>query len=797
MFNTLYVLSGYNNYINRKLKFENTINEYLEFDNMIFTGVNFNPNDEISTEVTLNFRDYATADYVIVADEAGQNIVGRWFIIDRVRVRGNQWNFTLRRDVVADYWNVIKTAPCFIEKAILDYDDYRLFNKEDMTFNQIKTEETLLKDNSGCPWIVFYADKDFTLSGAITTNKLLDVPFIQLDSTIENWDYYNASNLSDNQAPIESTSGNTLIQYSINRRTGSRHYDLVVDTYGNTISGSDNPGAINGYKATTDDPNAIIQQIKNNMERVGNELIYNNAKSLFNVVSDTVFENMIALKGQLLRDIEGRVFRVANINSKVISPSYNTFKTVSVGSSLYLNLVDVMSGVTDVTGSATIDSFKVATTLTQYTLELEEQEQLELTYDISGARIKTEDTPYDIFAIPYGALDVYTVEEGGGEQTLCRTSAEIAINAATAIQKAGTTAKIYDVQILPYCPVQELIQSVSNELYLTSALQYSTIKQGETVKGIIINVPNSRFSFNIQHSIGTATNSIERKVNHQCDKWRLASPNYNSYFDFSVEMNNGVQYFNVDCEYKPYNPYIHVNPDFKGLYGQDFNDPRGLVCGGDFSIAQINDQWNQYQIQNKNFQNIFDRQIKNMEEVGEIQRTLDIVNTIAGAAQGAVSGASIAALVPGLGFTMGTGALAGGGISAAAGIVDIALNEVLRNKAINFAKDNFGYQLGNIQALPDVLSRISAFNNNNKFFPVLEYYTCTEVEKEAFRNKIKYNGMTVMTIGKIEDYITYDTSYIKGQLIQLPLVNDDFHVANTIVGEVNKGLYIEGGYING
>ena len=163
MFNTLYVLSGYNNYINRKLKFENTINEYLEFDNMIFTGVNFNPNDEINTEVTLNFRDYATADYVIVADEAGQNIVSRWFIIDRVRVRGNQWNFTLRRDVVADYWNVVKSSPCFIEKAILNYDDPRLFNKEDMTFHQIKTEETLLKDNSGCPWIIFYADKDFTL----------------------------------------------------------------------------------------------------------------------------------------------------------------------------------------------------------------------------------------------------------------------------------------------------------------------------------------------------------------------------------------------------------------------------------------------------------------------------------------------------------------------------------------------------------------------------------------------------------------------------------------------------------
>ena len=47
---------------------------------------------------------------------------------------------------------------------------------------------------------------------------------------------------------------------------------------------------------------------------------------------------------------------------------------------------------------------------------------------------------------------------------------------------------------------------------------------------------------------------------------------------------------------------------------------------------------------------------------------------------------------------------------------------------------------------------------------MLEYYTCTEIEKQALRDKIKYNGMTVGTIGKIEDFTdsTVEEIYIKG-----------------------------------
>lgn len=115
-------------------------------------------------------------------------------------------------------------------------------------------------------------------------------------------------------------------------------------------------------------------------------------------------------------------------------------------------------------------------------------------------------------------------------------------------------------------------------------------------------------------------------------------------------------------------------------------------------------------------------------------------------------------------------------------------------EAKDYAQDMYGYQLGNIQALPYSLSRTTAQTNNNKIFPFVEYFTCTSTEKEALLNKIGYNGMTVMKVGTLNDY-SYSTDfekvYVKGQLIRLDDLGEDFQVANSIYQEVLKGFFVE------
>ena len=261
--------------------------------------------------------------------------------------------------------------------------------------------------------------------------------------------------------------------------------------------------------------------------------------------------------------------------------------------------------------------------------------------------------------------------------------------------------------------------------------------------------------------------------------WRLVSPNYNGQFEFSVAKNNGVNFFNVDCNYKPFSPYIHINPDFSLLYGKDFNDARGLICGGDFSLPQVSSAWANYETSNKNYQNIFYREVQNMEFNNNIARVQEGFNIVSGAL-----GAGV-----GAGVISGNAALGGiaGAFSLAGGIADYYTNESLRNEALDYKKDMYGYQLGNIKAMPNSLTRTSAFTYNNKIFPLLEYYSCTEEEIQALENKIKYNGMTVMRIGTIGEFIRpTEQSYIKGRLIRLD-IHEDSNYINAISDEIYKG----------
>ena len=319
---------------------------------------------------------------------------------------------------------------------------------------------------------------------------------------------------------------------------------------------------------------------------------------------------------------------------------------------------------------------------------------------------------------------------------------------------------------------------------LTQGTDYTLVKDSSN-KAVSMIVFPSKSSFSTKINLKEPIIIKDVKVESECDMYRLCSPNYQGVFEFNAAKNNGISYFDVDCTYLPYNPYIHISPNFDGLYGKDFDDTRGLICSGDFSLARITDAWTNYQLQNKNYMASFNRQIQNMEVQNNIARLNDVlgvgVGTLAGVAGGIVGGAKIGGGVAG-------GAI-GGAAALGAGIADVVINEQLRNENMDYTKDMFGYQLGNIKAIPDGLSKTTAYTKNNKYFPFLEYYTCTEEEKNALKNKLKYNGMTVMRIGTINEFLQAEQSYIKGRLIRL--VGDyDNHYVNELSQELYKGVYI-------
>ena len=291
-----------------------------------------------------------------------------------------------------------------------------------------------------------------------------------------------------------------------------------------------------------------------------------------------------------------------------------------------------------------------------------------------------------------------------------------------------------------------------------------------------------------------ASNSaLERKLSNECDIYRLVSGNYNGIFEFSVAKSNGIDGFIADCTYKPWAPYIHIIPKLKGLYGESFvtmDDARGLICGGDFSLPQLSDAWSNYVLQNKTYQEMFDRQIKNMDVTNEINKQGLLAQAIMSPITGGAAGAAGGAMVGGP-----WGAVIGGAVGAIGGSLTAGLDYTNQLKLMEenrqYAIDMYGYNLQNIQAIPNSITKTSALTYNTRVWPFVELYTCTDVERQALKDKIEYNGMTIMTIGRLQDYKTSsDIHFFKGQVIKLPSLNSDSHMAYAIYEEINKGVYL-------
>lgn len=291
---------------------------------------------------------------------------------------------------------------------------------------------------------------------------------------------------------------------------------------------------------------------------------------------------------------------------------------------------------------------------------------------------------------------------------------------------------------------------------------------------------------------GEINSSLSKKESSNLELYRIVSPNYQGSFEINIaKNNNSLKKFKAYCTYKPYTPYIKVAPEFEFLYGQNFGDCRGLICGGDFSLPRINDAWEQYQLENKNYQNIFNREIQNLEFNQSIEMRNQIISAVVGHFSATGAGAAAGAMVGGW-----VGAIVGGAVagtsSLVSGIVDSITLARQQREQKSLMVDKYNYQLGNIQALPYTLTKVSAFDISSKIWPFVERYCCTDKEIQAYRDKIEFESMTVMRIDHLSNYVNKYNKlcYFKGELIRNDLISEGTYFLEAIYAELMKGVYI-------
>lgn len=809
-------------YFNRKIVARDTLTEYQEAFKQLglsFYNIDFKIQNGIKTEQIINYdynphEDYfderadyydgtKSSGYLVVSDAIGA-VQSRWWVIDSTLVRQGQSKLVLLRDVIADNLQTIINSPAFIEKGWINtINDTAIFNNENILFNQIKQNELLLKDKSNCGWIVSYLSKDFGKNK--DTEEYQDVT-IKLPKQVVNttgsyattadysWSQYTASNPllgayeTFNVEMYGYSSDNAFI-YSWDRygspSTPKPHDNYAVNAVMSKVGVlvNTNGGAVGlEQKSSLVNLGKIYQHTKENW--VSDSYAYTDAKP-------SLATELLGQDGRIIR-ING-VAKKVTVNSKLVTKTIPIQATSPYGQRIWNVGVKSEQFYTD---RVYVNLRQTLTfTVNSYWVSLETIDEPEYTFIIPATRQHTQNVPYDILAIPYNELTVDTEANA--------SSANLSLIVSTALQTNIAKEYLYDIQIVPYCP---LVDTYLNNGVLCSLLvntetlvNYTKVQIPDSDAWTMVFYP-SEFEFTkvLDYSIELSEDPLEYKVSNECDTYRLCSPNYNGQFEFSAAKNGGVSAFNIAFTYKPYSPYIKVAPMFNRLYGSAFKDARGLICGGDFSVSQTNEAWTSYEVQNKNYQTIFDRQIQNMEVNNSVQRIKEIVNASVGAltgtATGVTGGSFIGSAAAAGGGPVGAaiGGIIGGLGSVAGGIADIALNEQLRSESMSYSKDMFSYNLQNIRALPYSLTKVGTQNTDFKVFPFLEYYTCTEIEKEALRDKCKWNGMTIGRIGTISSFIGPDQEI--GTFIQAQLIRSDISehsIFNNLINtELQKGVYV-------
>ena len=794
----------YNNYFNRQTKpHKTTTSWFLPYQIGSTVGVQlFNYGDGVDTTQVVNTTGWANEnrvpDYCIVEDQTNGSRQ-YWYVVEWKYLRRGQYEATLKRDVLSENYDLIITAPMLIKKGTVYEGDSAIFNSEGQAYNQIKSSETLLYDETGCPWVVGYVPRNSFNSAEEAKRTVTQSIYTETDftyATLEDFraDYpydfnmggrhpiveynndpiysvraqhpatkrvYNSSFTSKGIKDynpgaewVDSLSKYSFMKYSLGYYQSNAEHTFGTATWTNKISGS---------------TQQIYDYMKINLNDMDNAMatIY---KTYSNFL--TLLQNKLG-GGKMLRvgSAEGG-YTYYRIEVSKVTKNFERLAPQSIVNYYSTNLPSV--GILSNTASA--DNYVVTMDYNDwgYTLVETTGQEIKAILPQPNNRNTLSSNPYNMFAIPYGNIDIY--KDGLKELT---TNKYAATGIATAISEVLGDANVYDIQLLPYCPLRGLISEDDTiDYHAAETKLYTNIvnSNGEVINKIFWCTDDS-FSFQIPLSLKVENYKIE----NECDMYRLCSPNYTGVFEFNLAKNGGLDYIEVDCTYKPFNPYIKLNPNFKRLYGNDFNDQRGLICGGDFSLPQLSNSWANYQQNNKNYQLTFDREIQSMEISNRYQRISEWMNLLSGTAKAGLAIGSLSNPV--------TGGISAG-INLATGVASNIMSDKLRDEQINLKKDLFYYQLDNVKAIPSALSKASAFNINNKYVPFLEKYTCTEEEKNALRDKLRWQGMTVMRTGQIQDYVWGDDTYIEAMPLRLTGLSEDTHTAQAIAQELNMGTYI-------
>lgn len=715
-------------------------------------------------------------------------IHSRWYVMESGYAMKGQYQITLRRDLIADHLDKVVNTKCMINRGWLLTGDKRLYKPEGFQFNQVKTAQISL-GNSGADTIdtpqavVAYLAKNRQqpIELQLTPSKF---PVSYSANTLQDWSGYVYVTQQQKQYTAFRYNA-TVMKYTA---------PVVFDKFywGSTAGPvKDIFGPTAGQYWATTQPVDATQLMK---DLGGDEFIA--ALDSLSFAAYPGGTNLDSYDNKYFYEQATGKYYLIHVNrqQKILEENYETVNIGSLYTKCYtaFNNVSYLSPMN--TSSTSGDWFQIKKYYTYETLELElvgsSSDSSKVTIPINMC--PTSNTSYDIITIPCGK---WTYMQNPTSFPMVNSTA-IAQELAAQLGKQDSSL-VYDVQLMPYMPQGSYTfvggQFLFTQFPNTENTVYNVNIEDSTglLRTFISAVQTADSSFEV-YPIGATVKApsdpVDFKVARETTLYRLCSPTYDSLYDFNPYDNNGLAEMRAYMTLKPYNPYLLIQPVFNesGLYGGNYQDNRGLICSN-FSMTRTSDRFLQYELNNANYKQIFSRNIESLNKQKGWAETEALwtggAATLSGIATGAMGGSK---------FGIGGAAVGGtvGGIVAGIGAnVDRSITSDRAQEQIALSSDMHYLNIGNIQALPDALTKVGAFTIRTAKQPFLEVYRATTEEQEALRKYIAEQGMTYGDIDVMQTVIdnTPTNGYVSGYAIYMD-ADFDAHEFNELNNELQIGV---------
>lgn len=783
-------------YTNRKII---TISEADDAKSTKINVVHLDTPDTINGHIVYNLGALPSLPTYLVDNDTDR----RFFVTGYTQLSGVKYQLSLLRDVISENPSLWQQETAYISAGLAT--DYNKYKRWDLPYTNTKVKEDRLNINGKSSFFVYYVNTQSLNDSGVLSEKDLKISYTTIPG-ITGYDYSikNIAELENSQ--LINYAGNDVgainmvkdVNVSFNwvgdipytkLPLSGRYYDgpyatgkwykykmtyNLEETAENSFSysvldaeGKDPSYYVDADNALTGNVLHIPMLLKNLMvysfqTRVGFFNNYGNSKydmrdqlkavmtnffSSLNPQNQEAISSVDKYVGKIIyNEADKKVYTVdkstsdyqlgGNLHKNNYTAFVNTIKNISFP---YYFIEDGNStinyGANDIKGYGNFISYTANQSIIRYTLrELGVATKFDFNFKANTRKLPRS----SVRCVNIVSDDT---ENGISDNDIAQT---LMLAQTNPINPATDTGRILDVQFLPFS-----MATTTNENF----------KINDTpIKAMFLDADDLEFYTDMADLT---------EINKECDTIKIVSPSRASQYLFRPYNNDGIMEFKTKITLRPYNTIIYVRPSTKGLLMYDYDDKDCLIISEDFSLTAVTSEWTNYIYNNRNYNDVFERQIQGREfertwerKIEEAQKKSDEWTSRNISAQKASTYTGNLPIISSVAGAIGTAFQDQTYLQMAQ--IDRQYNEATYQEGIQLSRDLFEMQLENVQSQPLVPSKISTLDA--KLLPgvYLEYYSSNPSELQAINDFYKFNGNRIDAYGTFSQYLGW---FVRGKII--------------------------------